>query len=257
MEMKQMEVAVDEKSFTSEELHLQTDKSGYAFLNELFFRRHKHLIYKPVRFRLAIMTILWVAGTIAIIVFQEDIKITKDILELLPPFVFLSYILSISQRVCKAMFMNCDVSLLHYSYYRRKEAVLENFRLRLKKLCFYNMMLLMVLCLYVNITVILCGLSYTLPTLLLFDFAVLCLAVFFSVHYLFVYYIFQPYNEQFDMKNPFMSILNGLVYLLCYLCMQIEGSLMFVSGVLAATIVYIALALVLVYRLAPKTFHLK
>ncbi|MCR0264426.1 hypothetical protein MKC73_10995 [[Clostridium] innocuum] len=257
MEMKQMEVAVDEKSFTSEELHLQTDKSGYAFLNELFFRRHKHLIYKPVRFRLAIMTILWVAGTIAIIVFQKDIKITKDILELLPPFVFLSYILSISQRVCKAMFMNCDVSLLHYSYYRRKEAVLENFRLRLKKLCFYNMMLLMVLCLYVNITVILCGLSYTLPTLLLFDFAVLCLAVFFSIHYLFVYYIFQPYNEQFDMKDPFMSILNGLVYLLCYLCMQIEGSLMFVSGVLAATIVYIALALVLVYRLAPKTFHLK
>ena len=59
---------------------------------------------------------------------------------------------------------------------------------------------------YMNSTVVLVGLPYTLSTLLLFDFALLCLAVFFSVHYLFVYYIFQPYNEQFDMKNPFMSI---------------------------------------------------
>ena len=149
--MKQMEVALDEKSYTSEELQYQTEKTGYAFLNDLFFRRHKHLIYKPVRFRLVMMTVLWLAGTLLIIMLKDDMKLTKDILELLPPFVFLSYILSISQRVCKAMFMNCDVSLLHYSYYRRKEAVLVNFRLRLKKLCFYNLLLIMVLCLYMNI----------------------------------------------------------------------------------------------------------
>ena len=256
-QMKQMEVAVDEKSYTSEELQYRTKNTGYALLNELFFRRHKHLIYKPVRFRLAVMTALWLAGTCLLIVLKDDMKLTKDILELLPPFVFLSYILSISQRVCKAMFMNCDVSLLHYSYYRSREAVLVNFRLRLKKLCYYNLLLIMVLCLYMNSTVVLVGLPYTLSTLLLFDFALLCLAVFFSVHYLFVYYIFQPYNEQFDMKNPFMSILNGLVYLFCYFCMQLEGSLLFVSGVLAATLLYIPIALLLVYRLAPKTFHLK
>ena len=255
--MKQMEVALDEKSYTSEELQYRTKKTGYALLNELFFRRHKHLIYKPVRFRLAVMTALWLAGTCLLIVLKDDMKLTKDILELLPPFVFLSYILSISQRVCKAMFMNCDVSLLHYSYYRSREAVLVNFRLRLKKLCYYNLLLIMVLCLYMNSTVVLVGLPYTLSTLLLFDFALLCLAVFFSVHYLFVYYIFQPYNEQFHMKNPFMSILNGLVYLFCYFCMQLEGSLLFVSGVLAATLLYIPIALLLVYRLAPKTFHLK
>lgn len=255
--MKQMEVALDEKSYTSEELQYQTEKTGYAFLNDLFFRRHKHLIYKPVRFRLVMMTVLWLAGTLLIIMLKDDMKLTKDILELLPPFVFLSYILSISQRVCKAMFMNCDVSLLHYSYYRRKEAVLVNFRLRLKKLCFYNLLLIMVLCLYMNITVVLAGLPYTLSTLLLFDFALLCLAVFFSVHYLFVYYIFQPYNEQFDMKNPFMSILNGMVYLFCYFCMRLDGNLVFVCGVLAATILYIPIALTLVYRLSPKTFHLK
>lgn len=256
-EMKRMDVAVDERSYTEEELHLQTEKTGYAFLNELFFRRHKHLIYKPVRFRLVAMTMIWVAGTLVMIVLKEDLKITKDILQLLPPFVFLSYILSISQRVCKAMFMNCDVSLLHYSYYRSREAVLVNFRLRLKKLCFYNLLLIMVLCLYMNSTVVLVGLPYTLSTLLLFDFALLCLAVFFSVHYLFVYYIFQPYNEQFDMKNPFMSILNGIVYLFCYFCMQLEGSLIFVSGILAATLLYIPIALLLVYRLSPRTFHLK
>lgn len=256
-EMKRMDVAVDEKSYTSDELHVQTEKTGYAFLNELFFRRHKHLIYKPVRFRLAAMTVIWVAGTLVMIVLKDDIRITKDILQLLPPFVFLSYILSISQRVCKAMFMNCDVSLLHYGYYRSRSAVLENFRLRLKRLCFYNMLLVIVLCLYMNITVLLTNVPYTISALLLFNFALLCLSVFFSVHYLFVYYIFQPYNEQFDMKNPFMSLLNGIVYILCYLCMQLEGSLLFVSGVLAATLLYITAALILVYRLAPKTFHLK
>ncbi|MCB6602595.1 hypothetical protein LI129_17485, partial [Erysipelatoclostridium ramosum] len=41
-QMKQMEVAVDENSYTSEELQYRTKNTGYAFLNELFFRRHKH-----------------------------------------------------------------------------------------------------------------------------------------------------------------------------------------------------------------------
>ena len=60
------------------------------------------------------------------------------------------------------------------------------------------------------------------------------------------------------MKNPFYRILNMAVYLLCFICMEIRtGSTGFTLLVLGFTALYIAAALLLVYRFAPKTFRVK
>lgn len=37
-----------------------------------------------------------------------------------PAFVFFMYLLASGERICKAFFFNCDVSLLKYGYYREK-----------------------------------------------------------------------------------------------------------------------------------------
>lgn len=225
-------------------------------MNELFFKRHKRLVYRPIRLR---MLIILVAGAalFALSFLMEDSLDSVQLIDLLPPCVFFMYILNISMKTTKAMFMNCDVSLLHYGYYRQPKAIFENFRIRLKTLSYYNLLIAIVLCAVVNLLTMRYPISFTWASLLLFDLTIIILSIFFSVHYLFVYYIFQPYTEEFDMKNPFMSILNGLVYFLCYMCLQLEGNIWFATGVLVATVLYICISLLLVWRLAPKTFHLK
>lgn len=252
------EVDLNEKDYSKDELKkgISTGKKGYTYMNELFFKRHKRLIYMPIKRR--ILSISAIIALLALIsFFAKDIINETSLIKLLPPAVFLLYIINISEKICRAMFMNCDVSLLHYGYYRQPKAIFENFRIRLRTLSGYNLIITILLCLGIDLLAILYPVSFTWQTMLLFDLTLVVLSLFFSTHYLFVYYIFQPYNEQFDMKNPFMSLLNGLVYFLCYLCLKLDGSLLFAIGVLIATILYILISLLLVWRLAPKTFHLK
>ena len=87
---------------------------------------------------------------------------------------------------------------------------------------------------------------------------ILILSLFFSVHDLFLYYILQPYTTELKMKNPYFSIINGVTYWICYLCLKIKTPpTYFVWMVLAITIAYIIIALYSVYRFSPKTFKVK
>lgn len=249
-------IALEEKDYTAEELrNSKHTLHGYRYLNALFFQRHKRLIARPIKRRLQIILVITLIAIAA--TYLTDFTVDKDVLTLLPPTVFFMYLLNISEKVCRAMFMNCDVSLLHYGYYRQPKVILENFRIRLKALCSYNLLITLVLVLCMNLCFAMMKLPFTWSQLALFDFSLFCLSIFFSVHYLFTYYIFQPYNEEFGMKNPFFSIINGVVYIVCYSCIRLPGNLLFVAGVLIATILYVMIALLLVYRFAPKTFHLK
>src|SRR5690606_2664598 len=43
----------------------------------------------------------------------------------------------------------------------------------------------------------------------------LAIAVFFSVHHLFMYYIFQPFTTDLNMKNPFYFVVTYVISFLC------------------------------------------
>ena len=87
------------------------------------------------------------------------------------------------------------------------------------------------------------------------------LSVFFSVHYLVLYYLLQPYTLGLAQKGVAYKIATTLTHMICYCCVAIKGlrenSMLFGILVCAFTAVYIAVALILTYRLAPKTFRLK
>lgn len=253
-----LDVALNEKDYSQSELkqNIHHKKHGYQFMNALFFKRHKRLIYKPIKHRLIILLVIMVCVILSSFFIKDPID-KSDLLELMPPFVFFLYMLNISQRTCKAMFMNCDASLLHYGYYRTPQAILTNFRIRLKALILYNLPVTILLCILITVTCFVYHISFTPQTIALFHITMFILSIFFSVHYLFIYYIAQPYDEKLEIKNPLMNIVNGAIYVLCYLCINLEGNLYFSLGVLAATILYLMIALPLVWHFAPKTFHLK
>ena len=175
---------------------------------------------------------------------------------------FLAYFLfnTLGMRICKAMFYNCDLSLLRYSWYRTPAVVLKNFTIRLSRLLALNLSVSLIL----GVGLVGMALLARLPlgtyggTLAAYVISLQLLAVVFAVHPLFLYYVFQPYTSDLNVKNPFFSTLNWAMYAVCYACVFLDqppaGFALLVMGV---TVVYTAVALAIVRSRAPRTFRVK
>lgn len=235
-------------------------KTGYEYLNAIFFARHRRMLVKPILIRLGIIAAAFLIILIVMLIKpQLSSYIGTWISERsLPLFVFVMYCISIGDRVCRAMFNNCDISLLRYGYYREPAVLMKNFKIRLFTLSRLNFSLAAAICLAVWIVVAVSGVGWNPVDMLLYFLCILCLSLFFSVHYLFLYYVFQPYTTDLQMKNPFFTMINTGVYILCYTCLQLDGTpKTFTTIVLAITVVYIVVALWAVKRFAPKSFRVK
>lgn len=255
------EVQTKEKDFSPGQLRSQQfqEKTGYAYLNAIFFVRHKRLLIQPIQRRLTIIGTLFIVAVI-IMLFRPEFssKLSTYFISGLPFFVFIMNYTSIGERVCKAMFYNCDLSLLRYGFYREKKVILTNFKIRLIKLAGLNLIPACAICLAVTLLFMISGESWGLLEALLFWASILCLSLFFSVHHLFMYYIFQPYSTELNMKNPFFLIVNSLVLGLCMACIGFQSvPAYFTLIIVLATVVYMIVALTLVYKLSGKTFRVK
>jgi len=73
-----------------------------------------------------------------------------------------------------------------------------------------------------------------------------------------MYYVLQPYTAELTVKSPLFKIVNMVMYIVCYACIQIKTpTYYFTVGIIITTIVYMGIALILTYRVAPRTFKLK
>ena len=254
-------VKMKENEFSKESLRSgkYEKKQGYEYLNAIFFERHRKLLEKPILIRLSAIGIVLAAGIVISLLFPEAAEtLDNHLLSIMPPFVFIMYFISLGDRICKAMFYNCDISLLRYSFYRTREVILWNFMVRMRKVAAMNLIIGAAICLALYVFVAVTGISFQAMDLLLFTVSILCLSVFFSVHHLFLYYVFQPYTTELGMKNPFFKIINTLVYMACFICLQLKNVPgYFTIIVIGATVTYIVIALALVYRLAPRNFRVK
>lgn len=232
---------------------------GYAYLNALFFARHRRQLVKPVKMRLLVVLTVFLAGlAFALLDPAKAQQAAGQLLTFLPLFVFIMYFMSVGDKACRAMFYNCDMSLLHYGFYRQPRVILQNFRFRLLRVGFYNLVIGLALIAAVAGLCAVAGVPWATLDMAMFSVTILLLSVFFTVHHLFLYYVFQPFTTDLNVKNPFYRVLNTVVYILCFICMEIRtGSTGFTLIVLGFTAAYIAAALLLVYRFAPKTFRVK
>ena len=88
--------------------------------------------------------------------------------------------------------------------------------------------------------------------------SILCMSLFFSIHYLTIYYLLQPYNAGTELKSGTYRIVLSVTYVVCFALMQLRMPiLLFGMMTIAFCILYSVVASVLVYRLAPKTFRLR
>lgn len=238
-------------------------KQGFSYLNAMFFLRHKKVVYKQVRQRCGLVTIgaVVLCGVLFFLPEQREMLLTQLITNLTLYF-WVLYAVSIGEPINRMLFCSCDVHMLHYPFYRTPQAIWENFRARLWTSMRYNLTIGLV----IYGVVALWGIFFRAPvaphSYLFLLIAVLGLSFFFSYHYLFVYYLLQPYTTDYGSKNIWYSIANSAVYILCYVTTvglwnaHIPGAVLAIGIAMVAGLYYFV-GQMLVRRFAPKTFHIK
>ncbi len=232
-------------------------KKGYAYLNALFFVRHRSLIRGPVNKRLTLIGAAAVVGVILMLLFREQVQQFGWGMERVFPFLALvMYFMAVGEKICKTMFYNCDLSLLRYSYYRH--AAYAHFRIRFGKMLGMNLSIAAALGASLTAIAASAGGEWFSRDLLLLWICVVSLSVFFTVHHLFMYYIFQPYSTELNVKNPLYYLLNMAVSSACGLSLVLRvPSSRLTAVIFTVTVVYLLLAIVLVRRYGHRTFRVK
>ncbi|HJA13000.1 MAG TPA: hypothetical protein H9799_08680 [Candidatus Mediterraneibacter merdipullorum] len=88
--------------------------------------------------------------------------------------------------------------------------------------------------------------------------SILCMSLFFSIHYLTIYYLLQPYNAGTEIKSGMYQVIMSATYLVCLFLMNLRMPiLVFGTACIAFCVLYSIVACILVYRYAPRTFRLR
>ena len=247
--LKQIEL---DKNYTS-------NKTGFAYFHDLFVKRHSKILTKAVKKQSVI--ILLIFAVIFIVIKKNPVMATqmnKFILTYLPYFVFVMYIINRSSSVTQAMFMNCDHSMLTYRFYRTPKVILGIFKERLKTLILINLMPALLIGLGLAMTLYLSGGTDNPINYLVIIVSIIAMSIFFSVHYLVMYYLLQPYNVSTEIKSSTYNVVQYLTYFVAYFFIGVKiPTLYFGLAMIIFCVAYSLISLVLAYKYAPKTFKLR
>lgn len=234
-------------------------KKGFDFLNELFIKRHRKILWSATVKITGVCAFLVLGALLALYLAPEARPAANEvILTCLPYFAFILYAINRGTGFTRALFVNCDHSLLTYSFYKQPKFILKLFQIRLREIMKINAVPAAVI--GVGLALILWASGGTDNPV---DYGVLVVSIlsmslFFSVHYLTVYYLLQPYNAATEMKSGTYRLVMMATYAVCWVLLQVRLPLLaFGLGCIAFCVLYSAVACVLVYRMAPRTFRLR
>lgn len=230
--------------------------SGMTYLNALLFDRYRSILTKKLHFRLGCL--------LAIVLFiegirwfsKEDIEISNaNYIEGLPFAFMVMYAASMGKAVAQMVFVNCDISMLHYPFYREAKTIIAGFNYRFWQICKLN--LIFACSLFLTIMV-LGRFAFSMETILLTALLLISLTALFSFHDLFIYYILQPFTKDMEVVNPVYKFLSGALYWVAYLNIKLDlGSHLYILLISIAMITYVSIGYWILLKKAPQTFRLK
>ena len=271
------------------------DKKGFEYLNALFVKRHwTMLCMKPVIFTIivaAVMILLsgefiygyysrygadncWNMVITNIINFFTFRGFSDALLPVGndPAFEFFRYVaqshllalmipLSISDNSFKntqAMFINCDNSLMTFSFFKQREKIIKLFDIRLKQLIKINIGPVIAIGAFANLILFVTG-GQSYPGEYLVTFlAAFLLSVLTSVTWLALYYLFQPFTTSVVAKSGAYRITSIIIYSVASIIVWIPlASYILVPVLLVFAAGYVFFLRNRVNKLAPKTWKIK
>lgn len=231
---------------------------GSDYLNALLFSRYRQVFNKKIRnlfIGFGVVALVIIGLRIANITGYLDEDTT---LQLLPALFFLMYFISFGKQIVQMLFVNCDSSMLYYPFYREGSTILRGFTYRLRKTFMYNSIIVAgIFLLFVLLQVLnnfyLSGAFFGALMLLL-----LALSFLFSFHELFIYYLIQPFTSDMTVQSPLYKVITWVFYYFAYMNTQVHfPGFFYVIGISAICLLYVGIGLVIIYRVAPKTFKIK
>lgn len=242
----------------STNVNISSEKSGFEYLNELFIKRHKKILWNTSIIMTVIIAMLVIGLNIGCL-FTDSIhgSINSMLKKSLPYFVFIMYAVNRGMPFTQALFINCDHSLLTYSFYKQPKALLTLFKIRLREIIKVNLLPAAVGGLGLSVLLYTSGGTDEPVTYGVIFVSICALSIFFSVHYLMLYYLLQPYNAGTEIKNGTYRLITIVTYIVCYVMMQIKlPTLAFGIVTTLFCVLYCIIACFLIYKFAPRTFRI-
>ena len=234
------------------------DKHGYELFNYIFFLRHRDILYRSLNIYNTVLIILFIGLSIYMAIDHSFMSIVnKYLINYIGYIPMLVFFTNRGSIMTQAMFYNSDHAMLRYNFFREKNVILGLFKKRLVSLLKANISTGLIIGIGVVLLLMISGTKSVLFIGSYFVF-IIFLSLFFSIHYLVLYYLLQPYNR--DKKNTSFeySLIIFLTYFFIYTVSGMKiNPMIFSISIIVFTIIYIILGLFLVYKLAPKTFKLK
>ncbi len=262
-----MNVQKNAQTIAKENVHKQIDisasitsnKKGFKYFNDLFVKRHSKILLKSAKKTAMISLCIIIIVAFATQLNAEFRSRTNEILmNCLPYFVFIMYLINRGQVVTQAMFMNCDHSMLTYSFYKTPKSILLLFKERIKSVVSINLLPALVIGIGLPTLLYITGGTDNIYNYLILFVSIVSMSVFFSVHHLVLYYLLQPYNISSETKSSTYSIASFVTYIVCYYMLQIQlPTTYFGIGTIIFAILYSVVSLFIAYKLAPKTFRIR
>lgn len=237
----------------------QSNRKGFEYLNELFIKRHKKILWNSTKKISYVCAFLVAAVLVGVYMLPEEKTVINEIvMTWLPYFVFIMYAINRGTNFTQALFMNCDHSLLTYSFYKQPSFILRLFQIRLREIMKINAVPALVIGIGLALILFATGGTDNPLNYVVLVVSILCMSLFFSIHYLTIYYLLQPYNAGTELKSGTYRIVLSVTYVICFALMRLRMPIM-IFGIMTIVfcVLYSIVASILVYRLAPKTFRLR
>ena len=201
-----------------------------------------------------------IAAVLLGFVLMPELKegVNEVLLLYLPYFVFVMYMINRGTGFTRALFVNCDHSLLTYPFYKQPKFILKLFKIRLREIIKVNLLPASVIGAGISLLLYASGGTDNPWNYIVLFVSIAALSVFFSVHYLTIYYLLQPYNAGAEIKSGTYQLIMWLTYMVCYMMIRIKMSTV-VFGIMTIVfcLLYSVIACALVYKFAPRTFKIR
>ena len=236
-----------------------SSQKGLGYLHDLFVQRHRKILWRSTK-QLSILAGAAVGALLILLTAMPELR--PAALELIknrfPMLALILFSVNSGSNFTKALFMNCDQSLLTFSFFRRPGNLRKLFLIRLGELTLLNIPQAMILGTGLAGAIALCGGElFSVSAVCIFLIPVL-LAQFFSALHLTAYYLFQPYHPCTGSRSGWYDVLIGAVSFLCFTTFKMEVDPLLYC--LVAALLCAASSIggcALVWRLGPARFRLR
>ena len=197
----------------SADTSISSNRKGFEYLNELFIKRHKKILWNSTK-KISYVCAFLVAAVLAGVYLlpEEKTVINEIVMTWLPYFVFIMYAINRGTNFTQALFMNCDHSLLTYSFYKQPSFILRLFQIRLREIMKINAVPALVIGIGLALILFATGGTDNPLNYVVLVVSILCMSLFFSIHYLTIYYLLQPYNAGTELKSGTYRIVLSVTY---------------------------------------------